>query len=120
MPKLILFAREVVVTRQTINPQTGKVETTKINSLDPLREAGIEFVPMPEDYVLGQKKNKEALRISELGLYVLCKVNDQGQVENDWKAGNLRRPLVVDLPTLMAIFNLKKERPQKVQDVSKK
>lgn len=118
--KLVLFARQIEVTKQAINHQTGKTEIAKYNSLEPLREAGIEFIPMPEDYVLGQKKNKESLKLHELGLYVLCKVDDQGQIQNEFKAGNLKRPLSVDLPTLLALVNLKKDKTQKVQDAQKK
>ena len=118
--KIVLMAKDLDVTSQIFNFERGKLESIQHNTLDPLREHGIPFVPMPEDYVLKKGKDgKENSKLGDLGTYIIAKINEDGQIINEFNGKNLRRPLVVDVKTILALAELFREKPQKPKEVTK-
>ena len=102
--KIVLFAKELVVSEQRINPSTGRTEVRKYNTLDPLKEHKISYFPMPMDFVLKAAKNdQKELKLSDLGVYILASIDDQGHISNDYLGKNFRKPTPIDLNTLLSL-----------------
>ncbi len=120
--KIVLMAKDMDVTSQIYNFETGKLETIQQNTLDPLREHGVPFVPMPEDYVLKKgKEGKEDFKLGNLGTYIIAKINEDGQIINEFNGKNIRRPLVVDVKTILALAELFREekKPPQSKEVTR-
>ena len=102
--KILLFAKELVISEQRFNQATGKVEIVKHNTIDALKEHRINFLPMPQDWILKPAKgDTKEFKLSDLGIYVLAKIDEQGRIINDYLGKNFRKPTPVDLDTLLGL-----------------
>ena len=118
--ELVLMVRVSEVSEQKINTSTGKTETSKYKTTDALDEAGIPWLPMPLDFTLGKGKDGKPIMLSDLGTYIIVKLRN-GKLLNEFKAQNFRKPVVVDIQTILALrdlFSVKSLNPKNQKQTS--
>lgn len=112
---LMLFVKDVTQTYPTIDPNSGKSELKRFNSVSFLRELGIRFCPMPSDYPMWMKAGKDgkkhAVTLEDLGVFVLARVDESGGIQNRFGGSkDFRRPVPVSLHTINELAALFRPR----------
>ena len=104
MARLHLFAKDLTHTTSTIDTSSSESVIEEFNTIDLLREHGVTFSPMPEEHPLWHRNGKDGkvlVRMKDLGIYVLCRVDEAGQIINLFgRRGDFNKPLPISPATV--------------------